>query len=91
MSKSNYSFDLDDKKSNIVEYDAWPYEEPQIEAKPQRNTILPQRLTHSNVILNNSISEDGELVYYAMLTNTDSVDFKVALKEHVWKELCLMS
>lgn len=42
------------------------------------------------MILDKTISEDGELIHYAILSNVEPIYFKVALKEQVCKYVMLV-
>lgn len=65
--------------------DAISIEEPHIKVMIQRNINLPRRLVYFDVIPDNVIGEDGELVYYEIFVIFEPFDFKVVLKEQVWK------
>ncbi|KAK2404675.1 putative mitochondrial protein [Trifolium repens] len=54
--------------------------------RPQRNIQMPRRLADCEIAPDNVVNNEGEIVHYAMLADTEPLDVKAALKSKVWKE-----
>ncbi|KAK2402146.1 putative mitochondrial protein [Trifolium repens] len=54
--------------------------------RPQRNIQMPRRLADCEIAPDNVVNNEGEIVHYAMLADTEPLDVKAALKSNVWKE-----
>jgi len=62
------------------------YEEPSTIVRPQRNKQIPRRLQDCQVTGDGEVGFDGELVHFAMLADTEPLDYKDALCDNKWKE-----
>jgi hypothetical protein len=54
--------------------------------RPRRNIQMPRRLADCEIAPDNVVNNEGEIVHYAMLADTEPLDVKAALKSKVWKE-----
>ncbi|KAK2392639.1 putative mitochondrial protein [Trifolium repens] len=54
--------------------------------RPQRNIQMPRRLADCEIAPDNVVNNEGEIVHYAMLADTEPLYVKAALKSKVWKE-----
>ena len=61
-------------------------EDTTVPPRPQRNTQLPRRLVDCEIVSDNAVDNEGEIVHYAMLADTEPLDTKAALKSKVWME-----
>jgi hypothetical protein len=64
-------------------------EEPTTIVRPQRNKQIPRRLQDCQVTGDDEVSSDDELVQFAMLADTEPLDYKAALCDENWKEAML--
>ncbi|WJX12170.1 hypothetical protein P8452_02697 [Trifolium repens] len=60
-------------------------EDTNVPPRPQRNTQLPRRLVDCEIVSDNAVDNEGEIVHYAMLADTEPLDTKAALKSKVIK------
>ncbi|KAK2353501.1 putative mitochondrial protein [Trifolium repens] len=61
-------------------------EDTNVPPRPQRNIQLPRRLVDCEIVSDNAVDNEGEIVHYAMLADTEPLDTKAALKSKVWME-----
>ncbi|KAK2442743.1 putative mitochondrial protein [Trifolium repens] len=97
-SKKTYEVDLDDDSNKPVTFvdqnqgtnsddDMHTSSDDEVvEPRPQRNIQLPRRLADCEIAPDNAVNNEGEIVHYAMLADTEPIDVKAALKSKVWKE-----
>jgi hypothetical protein len=97
-SKKTYEVDLDDDSYKSVTFvdqnqatnsdeDMHTSSDDEVVApRPQRNIQLPKRLADCEIAPDNEVNNEGEIVHYAMLADSEPIDVKVALKSKVWKE-----
>ncbi|KAK2454958.1 hypothetical protein QL285_002459 [Trifolium repens] len=97
-SKKTYEVDLDDDSNKSVTFvdqnqgtnsDEDMHTSSDDEAvapRPQRNIQLPRRLADCEIAPDNVVDNEGEIVHYVMLADTEPIDVKAALKSKVWKE-----
>ncbi|CAJ2634633.1 unnamed protein product [Trifolium pratense] len=54
--------------------------------RPHRVTQIPRRLADCEMVPDNAVDNEGDIVHYAMLADTEPLDVKSALKSKVWLE-----
>ncbi|GAU25767.1 hypothetical protein TSUD_222240 [Trifolium subterraneum] len=54
--------------------------------RTHRTTHIPRRLACCDMVLDNVVDNEGNIVYYAMLVDTEPLNVKSALKSKVWLE-----
>ncbi|GAU49921.1 hypothetical protein TSUD_180390 [Trifolium subterraneum] len=54
--------------------------------RTHRTTQIPRRLADCDMVPDNVIDNEGNIVHYAMLADTEPLDVKSALKSKVWLE-----
>ncbi|PNX70746.1 hypothetical protein L195_g057702, partial [Trifolium pratense] len=55
-------------------------------SRPHRVTRIPRRLTDCEMVPDNAVDNEGDIVHYDMLADTEPLDVKSALKSKVWLE-----
>jgi hypothetical protein len=97
-SKKTYEVDLDDDSNKPVTFvdqnqgtnsdeDMHTSSDDEVVVpRPQRNIQLPRRLADCEIAPDNAVNNEGEIVHYVMLADTEPIDVKAALKSKVWKE-----
>ncbi|MCI18242.1 copia-type polyprotein, partial [Trifolium medium] len=60
-------------------------EEVEAPVRPQRTRQASNRLNDCEVIHDNAVNDEGELIHFALLADSEPIDFKEALKSDVWK------
>jgi hypothetical protein len=53
-------------------------------SRPQRPRVMPARLQDCDVIVDDQVNDEGELVHYAFLTDTEPVSMTEALNNPKW-------
>ncbi|PNX57785.1 hypothetical protein L195_g050580, partial [Trifolium pratense] len=54
--------------------------------RTQRTKRVPARLNDYEVIQDNAVNDEGDLIHFALLADSEPVNFKDALKSNVWKK-----
>ncbi|PNY04319.1 copia-type polyprotein [Trifolium pratense] len=57
-----------------------------LSARPQRIKRVPARLNDCEVTNDNAVNDEGELIHFAQLADSEPVNFRDALKSNVWKK-----
>ncbi|PNX99967.1 retrotransposon-related protein [Trifolium pratense] len=52
----------------------------------QENKEMPARLNDCEITQDNAVNEEGDLIHFALLADSEPIDFKMALKSKVWKK-----
>jgi len=60
-------------------------EEIVVPARPQRNRQPPLRLTDCEITFDNVLNEEGDLTHFALLADSELINYKEAMKIDVWK------
>ncbi|MCH80525.1 copia-type polyprotein [Trifolium medium] len=58
---------------------------PVIRQLPQRNRQLPSRLADCELLTDSAVNNEGDLVHFALLADSEPVNFNEALQMNVWK------
>jgi len=54
--------------------------------RPQRNRQAPTRLNDCEIIHDNVVNDEGDLIHFALLANSELINYKKALKSDIWKK-----
>ncbi|MCH80809.1 copia-type polyprotein [Trifolium medium] len=54
--------------------------------RTQRTKRVPARLNDCEVIQDNAVNDEGDLIHFALLADSEPVNFKDALKSNVWRK-----
>ncbi|GAU36721.1 hypothetical protein TSUD_318190 [Trifolium subterraneum] len=57
--------------------------------RTHRTTQIPRRLADCDMVPDNVVDNEGNIVHYAMLADTEPLDVKSALKSKVWLEVMI--
>lgn len=61
-------------------------QENEASVRPQRIRQAPRRLDDCERALDNAVSDEGDLIHFALLADAEPVEYRDALKNKVWKK-----
>ena len=61
-------------------------QENEASVRPQRIRQVPRRLDDCERALENTVSDEGDLIHFALLADAEPVEYRDALKNKVWKK-----
>ncbi|GAU33832.1 hypothetical protein TSUD_393400 [Trifolium subterraneum] len=53
--------------------------------RPQRTRQVPNRLNDCEITSDNAVNDEGDIIHFALLADSEPIDYKDALKNSVWK------